>query len=144
MYRLLGISLLLLFFVQDGIAQKSRNKTRFQVHYVTDSVNLTSYSMGLIDDKLAALPGNSEIEHITLISYTDSIPGKGGNEKMALKRARFVKGVLMDHKIPQSRIEVSGMGATRFIASNDTPRGRLLNRRTEVVIFYTTRKDVIN
>jgi OOP family OmpA-OmpF porin len=45
-----------------------------------------------------------------------------------------VKALLVDDGADASRIEVSGLGQSRPIASNATEEGRRLNRRTDLVV----------
>jgi outer membrane protein OmpA-like peptidoglycan-associated protein len=42
-----------------------------------------------------------------------------------------VREYLIDRGIPRERLEVVGYGSSRPVASNDTPEGRAMNRRTE-------------
>lgn len=74
---------------------------------------------------------------ITLIEgHTDNTGSAEINLKMSLKRADAIKIYLVKSLgIPEKRIKVRGFGLTRPISTNDTEKGRAVNRRTEVVII---------
>jgi outer membrane protein OmpA-like peptidoglycan-associated protein len=50
------------------------------------------------------------------------------------RRAEAVRMVLIDLGVAPSRMVVRGYGKAYPVASNDSPEGRQLNRRVEVVI----------
>ncbi|MDA8245223.1 OmpA family protein [Acidithiobacillus sp.] len=70
---------------------------------------------------------------IRLEGHTDQVGSAIYNRKLSLSRALAVKSALIAHGIVEQRIEVTGLGATRPIAGNDTDAGRAQNRRVEVV-----------
>jgi outer membrane protein OmpA-like peptidoglycan-associated protein len=49
-------------------------------------------------------------------------------------RANAVKQALVERGIDASRTEAKGYGPDRPVATNATPEGRALNRRTELLI----------
>ncbi|MEN4715447.1 OmpA family protein [Pantoea agglomerans] len=52
---------------------------------------------------------------------------------MSLERAEAVRDWMRDTgDVPESCFAVQGYGASRPIATNDTPDGRALNRRVEI------------
>ena len=75
---------------------------------------------------------------VTVEGHTDSdkISSLAFPDNMALSKARaetvatIVKATLSD----ASRVQTAGFGATRPIGSNDSPDGKSLNRRVEIVI----------
>ena len=70
---------------------------------------------------------------IRLEGHTDQVGSAAYNQKLSLNRALAVKSALTAQGIVGQRIEVTGFGATRPIAGNDTDEGRAQNRRVEVV-----------
>ena len=70
---------------------------------------------------------------IRLEGHTDQVGSAAYNKKLSLNRALAVKSALTAQGIVGQRIEVTGFGATRPIAGNDTDEGRAQNRRVEVV-----------
>ncbi len=81
---------------------------------------------------------------VKFIGHTDNLPLEGRNERiygthlgLSKARARRVALAVQDVlKLPNSAIEVDGKGAARPITSNDTDKGRALNRHVEVEFWY--------
>lgn len=137
------LSILLAFFFVSICVNAQHYKTVFKVHYIQDSITLTPYSHKIIQNKLSSIPVNNEITHVNLVGYTDSTGSKEANEMVALMRAQNVRDLLVEKGVSVKMIEVSGIGEAKFIASNETERGRLLNRRTEIIIHYRPTKEVL-
>ena len=71
---------------------------------------------------------------IQIQGFTDSTGSEKVNLALSVARAEAVSGYLVAQGVAASRIDTAGYGATRAIASNDTPEGRRMNRRVEVQI----------
>ena len=76
---------------------------------------------------------------IRVVGFTDSIPlsGRGRfktNEDLSLARAETVSGILAGFVTDATRLQTEGLGPQNPVAGNDTPEGRALNRRVEVMI----------
>ena len=70
--------------------------------------------------------------------HTDDVPIKSAafasNDELALARAHAVLEYLVtEGKVPPEKVALGGYGDTQPLASNDTPEGRRLNRRVEVI-----------
>jgi outer membrane protein OmpA-like peptidoglycan-associated protein len=74
-----------------------------------------------------------------IIGHTDNVGGMDKNMKLSFSRAMSVKNYLTQKGVGSDRIEAIGKGPTEPRASNDTPEGRLMNRRVEVKISQQTR-----
>ena len=66
--------------------------------------------------------------------FTDSTGNAAYNQGLSERRADAVRNELMHMGVAASRISVRGYGESFPVASNNTPAGRQLNRRVEVVI----------
>jgi outer membrane protein OmpA-like peptidoglycan-associated protein len=66
--------------------------------------------------------------------HTDSVGGDGFNQRLSEQRANSVRDYLVAQSVASDSITASGFGKTRPVASNDTPSGRQLNRRVELVV----------
>jgi uncharacterized repeat protein (TIGR01451 family) len=94
-------------------------------------------------DRLADQLKTFEIEHVVVTGHTDNRPVHPDrrhqfldNQALSLARARTVARYLADRlHLPDSRITVSGKGATQPVADNGSPAGRALNRRVEVKVM---------
>lgn len=66
--------------------------------------------------------------------HTDNTGSAEINQSLSEKRAEAVKAYLVStFGIDASRLEAKGFGASKPVASNDTPEGRQQNRRVELV-----------
>jgi outer membrane protein OmpA-like peptidoglycan-associated protein len=81
---------------------------------------------------LQAYPGQYWME---IEGHTDAIGSDQYNVRLSEARAYSVRDYLVQAGIAQNRIvAIRGFGKTRPVATNDTPEGRQMNRRVEIVI----------
>ena len=70
---------------------------------------------------------------IVVAGHTDNTGSQQINQPLSLKRAESVRNWMRDTgDVPESCFAVQGYGASRPVATNDTPEGRALNRRVEI------------
>jgi len=70
---------------------------------------------------------------IVVAGHTDNTGNPQLNQTLAQKRAEAVRNWMRDTgDVPESCFAVQGYGASRPVATNDTPEGRALNRRVEI------------
>ena len=70
---------------------------------------------------------------IVVAGHTDSTGNAQANQQLSLRRAEALRDwMLSTSDVPPGCFAVQGYGATRPIATNDTPDGRALNRRVEI------------
>jgi outer membrane protein OmpA-like peptidoglycan-associated protein len=116
---------------QREILQSSLD-TLLQAEYVefaTDSAELTAEGRRVLEmvvEILKAAPGRVEIS-----GHTDSRQTLEYNLELSTRRAESVRDYFVGAGLDPDRFEVMGYGPTRPIASNATPEGQQLNRRTE-------------
>jgi outer membrane protein OmpA-like peptidoglycan-associated protein len=67
-----------------------------------------------------------------VVAYTDSIGGANANQSQSDQRAQAICDALGAAGIAASRLQQHGAGATDAVASNQTPQGRVENRRIEI------------
>jgi OOP family OmpA-OmpF porin len=71
---------------------------------------------------------------LTIEGHTDNTGTAAGNQSLSERRAAAVRQYLIDSfRIDGGRLTSAGFGATKPVASNDTPEGRQNNRRVELV-----------
>ena len=81
---------------------------------------------------LLAYPGAYRIE---IEGHTDAIGSDEYNLKLSEARAGSVRDYITQAGIASNRITAArGLGKSRPVATNDTPEGRQMNRRVEIVI----------
>ena len=84
--------------------------------------------------KMAQDIKNYEFRKITIEGHTDSTGSKELNKRLSEARARAVYDEFIKHGIPSYKMEYVGFGSSMPRATNATPEGRALNRRTEVFV----------
>lgn len=98
-----------------------------------DGVSLTPFDNQVliqVADKLKACPA----ARLTINGYTDNAGSEAINIPLSTQRATAVADYLIANGVPRDRVTAKGMGSVNPIASNDTPDGRVKNRRAELVV----------
>lgn len=91
---------------------------------------------------LRDLPNEIRVE-----GHTDNVPVNNPeyptNWELSAARATVVARFLIEQGgIPANRIHIAGYADTEPIAPNDTPEGRALNRRADIVILYPSEEEL--
>lgn len=88
-------------------------------------------SLKALADWLAAYPDRK----VTLVGHTDASGALPANIALSRQRAQSVRAALVaKFKANPARIDAQGAGYLSPRASNETPEGRTLNRRVEVML----------
>ncbi len=72
---------------------------------------------------------------VLIVGHTDNTGADAYNQTLSEKRAGSAATILADNGVDPTRLEVTGYGKTKPIASNETVEGRRENRRVEVAIY---------
>jgi outer membrane protein OmpA-like peptidoglycan-associated protein len=72
--------------------------------------------------------------------FTDSTGSATHNMELSFERAGAVRTALLDMGIDKDRMTSRGYGESYPVAGNDTPTGRQLNRRVEIIVSDETGK----
>ncbi|WDE01215.1 flagellar protein MotY [Thalassomonas actiniarum] len=102
------------------------------LNYQSNSDEFTKSSakrMAMISQYLSLDP---DLELVLIDAYSDSYGGRWTNLKLSEKRANKIREYFVANGIDPSRIEASGYGEKRHIASNRTTLGRGKNRRVVI------------
>ncbi|HKO87627.1 MAG TPA: OmpA family protein [Burkholderiales bacterium] len=102
------------------------------VLFDTGSAALKSGAMRTID-RLAELLRNNPERRVQIEGFTDSQGSDSYNLDLSERRAASVRTALLARGVPMDRVSIQPYGEAFPIASNDTPSGRQLNRRVEIV-----------
>lgn len=81
-----------------------------------------------------SIPNLLDKYQIQLISHTDPIGGREYNEWLSQMRSSAVFKLLLDQNIPETIISVKDWGLENPVYENDSWRGRIMNRRVDVII----------
>ena len=68
---------------------------------------------------------------ISIEGHTDNVGTEAANMRLSQKRAEAVLDYLVSKGISPERLDATGFGPTKPVASNKTAKGRAQNRRTE-------------
>ena len=85
-------------------------------------------------NQIAALLQAHPSAAVRIESFTDNGGRPEDNLDLSRRRSEAVKALLVQDGADATRIDVSGQGQQRPIASNATDVGRRLNRRTDLVV----------
>lgn len=106
----------------------------YNIYYETDSFRILPQSEPELQNLVSFLKNNSEMK-IEIQGHTDSSGNAEANQKLSERRAKSVFDYLVNNGIQTNRLKSGGYGDKVPIASNDTPEGRMLNRRTTIKII---------
>ena len=83
-------------------------------------------------DKVAQYLKEHPHKKVQITGYTDATGSAAYNLKLSEQRAQGAAKYLMALGVDGNRISTRGLGASNFIASNETESGRAQNRRIEI------------
>jgi len=105
----------------------------YGVRFKTDSADLIEGSADTIAAIASVLKANPEVK-IAVVGHTDNSGGHDHNLDLSKRRADAVVAALVSkHGIADDRLFAAGASFLSPITSNDSERGRALNRRVELV-----------
>lgn len=85
-------------------------------------------------DKLTMFLKEYPERKVMIEGFTDSIGAEAYNKNLSQRRALSLRDALVRQGIAPDRMKVRGYGEKYPVASNDTPSGRQLNRRVEIIV----------
>ena len=106
----------------------------YGIRFDVDQSVIQSASAPLLDDIAQALT-NFPDWRLRIVGHTDATGSQARNRALSVERAEVIKAALVQRGIDAGRLTVSGAGQDRSVATNDTPQGRALNRRVELVRY---------
>jgi outer membrane protein OmpA-like peptidoglycan-associated protein len=107
------------------------------VTFATNSSDISSNFYAVLDS-VAIVLNEFDKTYVDVIGHTDSTGPADFNQALSVRRAQSVADYLMSREVIPERLVVTGRGPSQPIASNDTPEGRALNRRVEIVLTPLT------
>lgn len=119
------------------VIKKKYKKGAFEnVYFDYNSFELTSAGK-IVMDSLAKFYKNHDVSKIEIKAYTDSYGDVEYNKNLAEQRAKASHDYLLLQGVDELAIVVTPVGADNPIASNQSLRGRQLNRRVEFLLKGT-------
>jgi OOP family OmpA-OmpF porin len=110
-------------------------KANLMIHFATDKAEITPESRPLVK-KFAEFLIKNKGSLVHIIGHTDWRGSDQYNMALSKRRAKAVRDLLVEYGVSASRLSTEGRGEREPIASNKTPEGMALNRRTEVHLTY--------
>jgi outer membrane protein OmpA-like peptidoglycan-associated protein len=94
---------------------------------------LLPVSLGPITNVAKALEGDTKTS-VLILGHADSSGAADLNKKVSLERAQSIAAIFRLSGLQRNRLSLRGMGAVVPRAANDSPAGRALNRRVEMLV----------
>lgn len=101
-----------------------------------DSAELTSEARGSLNE-VANVLSQYQDTRVSIAGHTDSTGDTSYNQRLSERRAQAVASYLSQNGVSSMRLNTSGYGASRPVASNDNEQGRAQNRRVEITLTPT-------
>ena len=117
----------------DALSALPAPPRRFTLHFRFDSDDLTDEARALVPEILRSVTARS-VPDVVVVGHTDTTGTSASNFELGLKRASFVRSLLVEAGLETSAIEVISHGETDLLVQtpDDTPEPR--NRRVEIAV----------
>jgi outer membrane protein OmpA-like peptidoglycan-associated protein len=107
------------------------------ITFATNSADISANFYPVLNS-VALVVNEFEKTYVDVVGHTDSTGRADFNQQLSERRAQSVASYLQSQKVLPERLLTRGMGPNSPIASNDTPEGRALNRRVEIILTPLT------
>lgn len=94
---------------------------------------LLPVSLSPITNVAKALEGDAKTS-VLILGHADSTGAADANRKVSLERAQSIAAIFRLSGLQRNRLSTRGMGSVVPRAANDSPAGRALNRRVEMLV----------
>ena len=113
------------------------------INFASGKASIPPYAFATLD-RVGRVLGQYPDASIRVEGHTDSLGSPTYNQKLSESRARSVMMYLVDKQaISPRKVEAVGYGESTPIADNSTPEGRSRNRRVEIIIMGTEKKEPV-
>jgi outer membrane protein OmpA-like peptidoglycan-associated protein len=110
--------------------KKEKIEIKQQVHFATAKYRVLKGSLPLLNQVVQVMNDYPKMR-VSIEGHTDNVGRETTNMRLSQRRAEAVRDYLVSKGISPTRLEATGFGPTKPIASNKTARGKAKNRRTE-------------
>jgi len=121
----------------EAMEQALKTKASYDLYGIrfdSDQSTIPADAKPLLDDIATALK-NFPDWRLRIVGHTDATADPVHNEHLSYERANAIKAALVERGVEESRLAAAGAGEKGPVATNDTPEGRALNRRVELIRF---------
>ena len=119
--------------VREEVKKRLNFATR-GIYFETGRATLKSNSYAMLNEIISILEEYTDYS-LRIGGYTDSQGSEATNLKLSQARVDAVKSYLIRNSVNEARIEATGYGEAKPIATNATATGRAQNRRVELELF---------
>ena len=102
--------------------------------FEVDKADLAPVFMAMLDRQAKLLTSHFGGIPVYVCGHTDPTGSADHNAVLSLRRAEAVAGHLQAHGVEGGLLKPQGFASAYPVAANDTPAGRALNRRTEIIL----------
>ena len=102
--------------------------------FAVDKYVLAPAFTAMLDRQAELLASHFAGIQVYVCGHTDATGNATHNAILALRRAEVVTDYLVAKGVHRDLVKTQGFGSTYPVAGNDTPAGRALNRRTEIIL----------
>lgn len=117
-----------------AIRELAQNLASRNVQFAFDAADLDEEDEAFLD-YVAGVLADQPRRRVRIEGHTDAVGEAPYNQRLSEARASVVREYLMARGVRPEQMEFIGAGASRAIASNDTPEGRQANRRVEITLL---------
>jgi outer membrane protein OmpA-like peptidoglycan-associated protein len=135
--RAILVQVLLLFFIQVEAQTTSENQPNYllrSVYFRGGSHYVDSLQRANLIHFIDSIP-NIQQYQLSIHSHTDDIGGAAYNAWLSKMRSESVIDELLDLEINPNSIVIKDFGQFNPVYDNDTPLGRRLNRRVDIIFW---------
>ena len=105
-----------------------------QIPFELGNARLLRAAEFILDDVVDVILSNSHFKNIRIEGHTDNQGAPEANLRLSAERAQAVRTYLVTKGIDGGRLDAVGFGAERPLTSNNTAKGRAINRRVEFIV----------
>jgi outer membrane protein OmpA-like peptidoglycan-associated protein len=127
-------NLLVVFLLVSVLATAQSDQLRRSIFFDGGSYYIDEQQGSELTRWLDSIPNLLDKYEIQLISHTDPVGGRRYNQWLSQMRSAAVLELLLLNSIPQTKISVKDWGLENPVYSNDSFRGRVMNRRVDVIL----------
>lgn len=133
---------LILFFLAcplglpaQGLFDSLYIRSTLEIYFPFGAAEADAPSCSLLDSFAAVLPDAGKWAFLNIEAHTDSIGNPEANERLAGRRAEWVRQYLLAKGVPEARVRIRAYGERRPAADNSTEEGRQRNRRAALELW---------
>ena len=126
--------------VNVNIDESNKYRSDKNVEFSFDKYSITPSYKYFLDSLKEFIELHKNIS-VIIEGHTDNVGSNQYNMALSQRRANSVLNYLIEKGIDKKILTAMGIGEVRPIASNASPMGRALNRRTEIYIIYLKKKE---